>query len=301
MSESTLLVIDDDRSAHLAVSSQLEPLGYRILYASDPVEGIRLATVRIPDAILLDINMPKMDGLKVCRHLRETEATRDIPVIFVTVDREARQIARALDCGGSDYVLKPFEQVELSARVRVALRTKRMIDLLKQQARIDALTGLRNRAALDDALEAAVAAHQRTGQPAGLLMLDIDHFKQINDRYGHGVGDEVLRGVGAATRSCCRPYDMACRFGGDEFAVIFEQTDGAGAQQAARRALSQARSIEVIAAGGPVPVSVSGGLASTEELDPYFEAPDLLKAADSMLYRAKHAGRGRLEIYRNPA
>ena len=157
-------------------------------------------------------------------------------MLFLTIDRDVRHLEKALDCGGTDYILKPFNKLELLARVRAALRTKRMIDLLKVQARIDALTGLKNRASLDDALEAATSAHSRMGQPITLLMIDIDHFKRINDSHGHGIGDEVLRQVGSAIRVACRPYDTACRFGGDEFAVVFSDTQGFDAEQAAKHA-----------------------------------------------------------------
>ncbi|MFV2091295.1 MAG: response regulator, partial [Pseudomonadales bacterium] len=148
----TILVIDDDNTVHEMVDEFLSGEVEKISHAHTPEDGLRMATQQLPSLVLLDITMPRMDGLKVCRHLKESERTRDIPVLFLTVDHNIRHLAKALECGGSDYIMKPFNPVELRARVRAALRTKEMIDLLKEQARIDALTGVNNRTALDEAL-----------------------------------------------------------------------------------------------------------------------------------------------------
>jgi diguanylate cyclase (GGDEF)-like protein len=296
VSDTTILVIDDESSVHQAVRSHLEDVVDEILSANGPGEGIRLATQRKPDVILLDINMPDMDGYKVCRHLKENSATRDIPILFLTVDRNVEHLAKALDCGGSDYILKPFNTVELEARVRAALRTRRLFELLREQARIDALTGLSNRAAMDDALRAAVSSHQRLGQPMALLMLDLDNFKHINDSYGHGVGDDLLREVGATLRGHCRPYDVPCRFGGDEFAVILGQIEGAYARQAAARIMAGIAEISMHLEGEQLNLSSSAGLISSCDLPEAFDPEDLLKAADAALYDAKKAGRSRMVI-----
>jgi diguanylate cyclase (GGDEF)-like protein len=296
MGDTSILVIDDDQAIHDAIRDTLDRIADRTLHAHLPGEGIRIANHEKPDVILLDINMPEMDGYKVCRHLKENAATRDIPVLFLTVDAEVKHLAKALDCGGSDYIRKPFNPVELEARVRVALRTKRTFDLLKEQARFDALTGLHNRAALDDALAAAASAHERTGQPLGLLMVDLDDFKEINDRYGHGVGDGVLREIGASIRAQCRPYDVACRFGGDEFTVILGQTEGRDARQVADRILSGIGAATVRAGREWVRTTGSAGLVSTAEMPGDFTSTQLLNAADAALYAAKRSGRGKLVV-----
>jgi diguanylate cyclase (GGDEF)-like protein len=289
-----ILIIDDDQHVFDNVRDLLADLAHHVDWAKLPEEGLRNAIQSKPDVILLDINMPGMDGLKVCRHLKETEATRDIPVLFLTVERNLSSLARALDCGGSDYIIKPCSEIDLRARVRAALRTKQMIDLLKQQARIDALTGLSNRAALDSALSSALAAHERLGQPFALLMLDVDHFKDINDTHGHGVGDDLLREVAAALRVRCRPYDAPCRYGGDEFAIVLGQTEGDHAERAATRILESIRKIHLPGARKEMKLSCSAGLASTTELPAGFSAEEAVKAADEALYRAKQTGRDRL-------
>ena len=211
----TILVIDDDASIHRAVERRLEGVVDQVLKADSPTKGLQFAIQEKPDIILLDVNMPQIDGFKVCRNLQENPTTHDIPILFLTADHNPDNLAKALDAGASDYISKPFNAVALEARVRVALRTKQMIDLLQEKARIDALTGLHNRAQMDDALIAATSAFHRTGQSLALLMIDLDHFKKIDDTYGHGVGDDVLRKVGVSIRAGCRPYDTACRFGGD--------------------------------------------------------------------------------------
>lgn len=294
--KTTVLIIDDDVSIHAAVERNLTDLIDHVYAVADPVQGIQIATLHRPDLVLLDINMPKMDGLKVCRHLREAASTQDIPIIFLTVNRKVHNLARALDCGGSDYIDKPFSEVELRARVRAALRTKRLIDLLKEQAHIDPLTGLRNRAALDDALKAAASAHQRMGQPVSLLMIDVDHFKAINDEHGHGVGDEVLRLIGRTIRASCRPYDTACRFGGDEFAVILGATQGPDAEHVSRRLYARLADTGMPSAQRRFAFTTSAGLASSASLSAGFSAHDLLKSADAALYEAKRQGRGRLIV-----
>ena len=175
-----------------------------------------------------------------------------------------------------------------------------MMDLLKEQARIDALTGLKNRASLDDALNAAISAHSRMGAPMTLLMIDIDHFKRINDNYGHGIGDEVLRQVGSSIRAACRPYDTACRFGGDELAVVFSHAQGFDAEQAAARMLAGICGIVVNAGDDAIQITLSAGMASSEDLDGPVTAPAILKCADAALYRAKNEGRNRLVIHGRP-
>ena len=152
--ETTALVIDDDVHVHAAVDRALDSSQVdRVIHAYTPGDGIRLAIETGPDVIMLDINMPEIDGYKkVCRAIKENALTRDIPVLFLTVETKVDHIARALDCGGVDYVSKPFNDIELRARIRVALRGKQLIELLKEQARVDALTGLFNRAALDELL-----------------------------------------------------------------------------------------------------------------------------------------------------
>lgn len=293
----TVLIIDDDEAIHRVVALQLGADGLEVLGATEPFEGIRIATTDRPDLIILDMNLPSMDGLKVCRHLREREETRDVPILFFTVADNAGHVARALEIGANDYMRKPVEPLELRARVRASLRTKRMVDLLRVQARIDALTGLMNRAALDDAIFSALAAWDRASAPMSLMMIDVDHFKHVNDSRGHGIGDDVLRRLGEVIGRTCRPYDSAARFGGDEFAVIFGQTGSEHAPCAARRLLQAIVDAEIMPPGGDARVTVSAGLVSIDDLPARPQPADVVKAADDALYEAKAQGRDRLVIH----
>jgi len=298
----TLLIIDDDASVHDLIDFHLEGAIDNIMHAVSPSQGIQMAIDSVPDMILLDIEMPKMDGFQVCRQLKEEKGTRDIPVLFLTRDNNAFHIAKGLDCGGADYVVKPFNVVELLARVRAALRTKKLIELLKEHARIDALTGLLSRGAFEEGLDAAIADYSRNGRPFGLLVLDLDHFKKINDTYGHGIGDEVLRCTGAALQEATRPYDICVRSGGEEFAVILNQSGADNVTPVANRVLERLRAIEVPAGERIVRVTGSAGLVCVPESVPETDGSDtcntkqLLKQADEALYEAKNQGRDRLVI-----
>jgi diguanylate cyclase (GGDEF)-like protein len=158
------------------------------------------------------------------------------------------------------------------------------------------LTGLNTRGALHAALDSAAAAYERVGQPAALLLLDLDQFKQVNDEHGHGVGDELLRSVGAAIRSCCRPYDTPARFGGDEFAVLYTQTESDGAEHAAQRLMAALRGIEPPDGCATLRTRASGGLIFAAPGGTTFRTAELMKLADEALYEAKRAGGDRLVV-----
>lgn len=289
-----LLVIDDDPNAHDLTDYYLSGVVQEVIHASSGREGIQIAEASTPDAILLDIDMPGMDGFRVCRQLREKDVTRDIPVLFLTKDHESCHIAKALDSGGSDYVTKPFVPVELQARVRAVLRAKRAGDVLREQALFDPLTNLANRRAFDEGLRASVSDYARNGHAFSLLILDLDHFKAVNDTYGHGVGDEVLIQVGAAIRKMSRPYDVAARYGGEEFGLILNQTDLEEARGIGNRLLEAIRQLSVPAGDQRIRVTASAGLTCTSACDTEIGAKCILEQADAALYEAKRRGRNRL-------
>jgi diguanylate cyclase (GGDEF)-like protein len=197
--------------------------------------------------------------------------------------------------GAVDYVLKPFEHAELRARVRAALRTKRYQDLLAARAQLDALTGLGNRAQFDGRLAQAVAAGKRYGRACALVMLDIDHFKRLNDSFGHPFGDRVLQSLGEVLAASVRPTDVACRFGGEEFALILDETGSEGGFAVAERVRQQISALALVAQGQRVRVTASFGIASSDDCGgaKSADATRLLQMADEALYRAKRAGRDR--------
>ncbi len=190
-----LLAIDDDEGIHQLLDYNLEGVADEIRHALNGRQGLKLALEYKPDVILLDIDMPDLDGIQVARQLKEVDTTRDIPIIFLTGLEGTVQLARALDSGGSDYVTKPFEGLELQARVRVALRVKRLIDLLKTHGQVDLLSGLANREVFDRDVAVAWSAGERDGGELALLMLRIDGLKRINDEFGFQHGDDVIQSV----------------------------------------------------------------------------------------------------------
>lgn len=292
-----LLVIDDDPNAHDLTDYYLSEAVSETLHAFSGQEGVEFARSLSPDAVLLDIEMPGMDGFQVCRQLKEIDDTRDIPILFLTKDKQSDHIAKALDFGGLDYVTKPFVPVELQARVRSALRVKHASDALKKQAMFDPLTNLANRGTFDKGLHAAVADYHRNARPFALLILDIDHFKLVNDTYGHGIGDEVLTRVGKVIGQTCRPYDLAARYGGEEFGLILNQSGRSAANAIGLRLLEAIRALVISAGDRRISITVSAGLASTSACPSNVNANSVLEQADAALYEAKERGRDCLVEY----
>ena len=204
-----VLVIDDSEPIHKLVAARLRPEGLEVVCELDGERGIARAVSDPPDLILLDVDLPDVDGFEVCRQMKEHPATRDVPIIFLTGTTSTDSKVRGLDLGAVDYVTKPFDQVELRARVRAALRTKRLQDILEQQSFLDGLTGLWNRAYMDRRLESELNVTRRYGRPLSLVLADIDHFKSVNDTHGHLFGDVVLQGIGEALRAHARKEEQA--------------------------------------------------------------------------------------------
>ncbi len=290
-----VLIIDDCSDAQALARVLLAKEGLETLSASSGPQGLRLAETISPDLVLLDLEMPEMSGFDVCRALKAQAATCMVPVIFLTGSDNSGDKVRGLDLGAVDYVTKPFDAFELRARVRAALRTKHLQDLLVQHAHIDPLTELWNRRALIERLAQEWARLQRYGGALVLVMADVDHFKRINDTFGHPAGDQLLRAVAQTLASQCRQSDLAARYGGEEFAVLMPE---ASAEQGAGFAERCRRQIELTALtidGQRLAVTASFGVADTAGIT---SEGDLLAAADQALYRAKHEGRNRIALAR---
>ncbi len=289
-----VLAIDDSPEVLELLAVRLRPEGLVLVTGKSYDEGLALANQVKPDLILLDVDMPEHNGLDLCRRLKESEATRNIPVIFLTGSDDVNTKVHGFDLGAVDYVTKPFHPAELRARVRAALRMKRAQDLLTQKAQIDALTGLRNRAYMDERLAAEIKGATRSARPLSLVMIDLDHFKSLNDSYGHPFGDLVLQRVGDFLPRSIRPCDVACRYGGEELALILTDTAIAGAHTVAERVRDQIRDLVFAPRGKSVSVTASLGVAELGELatGPGEVRPTaLVAAADDALYIAKREGR----------
>jgi diguanylate cyclase (GGDEF)-like protein len=293
-----VLAIDDSPEVLALLSVRLKPEGLKLVTAESYDEGLAMAMELLPDLILLDVDMPEHSGLDLCRRLKEEGATANIPVIFLTGSSDVSTKVHGFDLGAVDYVTKPFHPAELRARVRAALRMKRAQDLLTQRAQIDALTGLRNRAYLDERLAQEMSMAMALGRPLSLIMMDIDHFKNLNDSYGHPFGDLVLQRVGDFLARSVRPCDAVCRYGGEEITLLLTDTPIEGALAVAERVRIQTRELELSPRGQPVMVTASFGVA--EALAVLGRTGDkrpsaLIVAADEALYTAKREGRDRVQ------
>ncbi len=303
----TILVADDEPSNRSLLQRRLERAGYSVVTARDGREAVDNARATLPDLILLDVMMPVMDGLEACRVIKADEATRDIPVIFLSARDETDVKVNGLSMGANDYISKPFNAEELLARVDVAMRIKREQDHLRstvvearadaetalESAMTDALTGLLNRYGLQRVMPREYAEAQRYGRPLSCLMIDLDNFKSINDTYGHPAGDIALQQIAEILIEAVRRSDTTCRYGGEEFLVLLPETnlDGAIAlaekirETAASRTFgdSNARAFDLTLSAG------AAMLAETES------GNDMIARADIALYHAKAKGRNRVE------
>lgn len=287
----TILVVDDEEANLYALRLILESKGYRCLEASSGPEALEIAEASNPDVILLDIHMPEMDGYEVCRRLKENARTRHIPIVFLTARyRDHEEIARGLDAGAYDYVTKPFSAPELMARLGVMVRIRRAEDAARQASLTDSLTGLYNRRLLHQRLEEEMARSLRYGAPLSCVMLDLDHFKAVNDSFGHAVGDDVLSQVAAILRRHIRRSDIAVRYGGEEFVLVLFSSAADNARYVAERIRCDVESHEFLAGDTKLKITVSVGIASFP-FEGVETTDDLMRRADSALYQAKGAGR----------
>jgi diguanylate cyclase (GGDEF)-like protein len=281
-----VLVAEDSAEVRLLLRFELEASGYQVIEAADGLEAIKQCTATRPDAVLLDVNLPGADGYTVLRHLKLDPDLCEIPVLVVTANDGSDGVVEALRLGAHDHVLKPFRPVEVIARVEAAMRMRSVHDGLRHASRTDVLTGLPNRRALEEQLDQQAALAARHEREMSVLVVDVDHFKNVNDRVGHAGGDVVLRTVADRLCSVVRSGDVVGRWGGEEFLVLLPLTGTAGAAALAERVRGAMAADVVEAAGRRMFVTVSIGCSTG------LGSPELLVArADAALYEAKAAGR----------
>ncbi|GAA3705644.1 diguanylate cyclase [Oceanisphaera sediminis] len=290
------ILVVDDQPVNIRVLYEVFRGEFEVLMATSGEQALTVCQEQRPDIILLDVVMPGISGHEVCRRLKANPDTRDIPIIFVTSQREEAEEARGFEMGAVDFITKPVNPVIVSARVRTHLALKLQSDLLRSIAMIDGLTKVANRRKFDEALAISWRACLREGRPLSLVLLDLDCFKQYNDRYGHQQGDNCLIAVaGALGHGLRRPHDLLARYGGEEFVCILPGTDVQGAMQRAEVMRKAVRALELehqhSTAG--LLVSISLGIATLIP-DNDFSPESLLAAADKQLYRAKQEGRDRV-------
>jgi diguanylate cyclase (GGDEF)-like protein len=290
-----LLVVDDQRANIQALFHAFQA-DHKVLMATSGEQALALCRSQPPDVVLLDVVMPGMDGFEVCRLLKADDATKDIPVIFVTGHHDEDTETRGLDVGAVDFISKPINPRVVRARVKTHLTIKRQSDLLRQWVYIDGLTGVFNRRHFDEHLASEWHRAVRLKTPLSVGLVDVDLFKRYNDHYGHQAGDECLRRVAAVMRaSLRRPTDLVARYGGEEFALLLPDTDAAGALHLAheiRDELARTRIDHAASSVGPL-LTISMGLCTAEPDAAAGGAAALLGVADAQLYRAKSLGRDR--------
>ena len=291
---SRILVIDDSADIHRLLKIRLRDINASIISAFDGREGLAMARVEQPDLILLDIDMPGMGGFETLQMLKTDPNTVAIPVIFLSGSGNAGDKVRGFDLGAVDYVTKPFDVSELRARVRSALRTQHLLQMLSQRAQLDGLTGLWNRRHLDERLAEFIASATRHGRELSLIIGDIDHFKALNDTYGHPFGDQVLVQFARLLVSESRESDVACRYGGEEFAVMLPDTGIDDARVVAER-YRKSLELRTWPLRQPITVTASFGIACMGWLASR-TAERLIEAADRALYAAKRGGRNQVRI-----
>lgn len=315
-SNCNVLIVDDNNDSLQILAEIVEKSGCRSTLAVDGEQALKYLELVKPDLILLDIMMPKMDGYEVCNRLKQNIDLKDIPVIFLTAKSGIEDIVKGFEVGGVDYVSKPFNVIELKARIRnhlvlkkchdeikVAnaglrevnkeiemknLELKQVLEQLELTAKTDMLTGLYNRRHMVDEVKKEVAKCSRHNKSFSLIMADIDFFKNVNDSYGHNCGDYVLKLVSETLQSSIRKMDTVARWGGEEFLILLPETGGEGAELLAERIRSNIAGQAVHYNSAIFNITITLGVAvlsSNEEVD------EVIKRADKALYNGKEKGR----------
>ena len=297
-----VLVAEDDAMFRKILQSWLQGWAYQVTVAEDGTKAWEiLQQVRPPELLILDWVMPGIDGTELCRRIRDRQRGPYQYILLVTANDDKQDVVRGLEAGADDYLTKPFDRSELRARLRVGRRILTLQDDLIQareelrfQATHDVLTGIWNRGALLDLLQRELQRAARIQGTTGILMLDLDHFKRINDTYGHLTGDVVLKEVAHRISKVIRSYDMVGRYGGEEFLIVLPGCDKGQVQNSSERIRTCIANTPILTASTEIAVTVSiGGTIAdpgvTAEKQP-------LAAADAALYQAKNAGRNRTVV-----
>jgi two-component system, cell cycle response regulator len=295
-----ILLVEDQPAAVHSIRKALGSAN-TIDHEADPQEALFRAADGDYDLAIVSLGLDQIDGLRLCSQIRSLDRTRSLPILVVVGPDDNQRLLRGLDLGVNDYLMRPIEPNELLARVRTQIRRKRFSDRLRDNMQMtmewaitDGLTGLHNRRYLERHLASLVLQAMARSKPLSVLVLDIDHFKAINDTYGHAAGDDVLRELSRRLRKAVRGIDLACRMGGEEFVIAMPDTDAALALLVGERLRQKisGEPFQIADSGCALVVTVSIGVSSM--LGPEDGPKALLKRADEALYRAKRGGRNRV-------
>ena len=301
-----ILIVDDHEDNVELLRARLEARGYATRAAEDGEQALRAVEESPPDLVLLDVMMPKVDGMEVARRIKANKSLPFIPIIMQTALDSAEDTIEGLDAGADDYITKPINFAVLEARVRTQLRVKALVEQVQQQAdellhvsRTDALTGLDNRRYLEERLDEAFEHARRLSEPFAVLMCDLDKFKSVNDTYGHQAGDAVLQQLADVLRSEVREIDRIGRYGGEEFMLLLPGTTLDAAVHFGERVRQAVAARTFTIPGGTLRRTLSAGAAGYPH--PRLSTTDaLVKAADDALYVAKETGRNRVVRFDSP-
>jgi len=310
----SILAIDDQPDNLTLLQRILTSRGYQVLLETSGITAIATAQKTPPDLILLDISLPEMDGYDVCRKLKEIEQLKDVPVIFVSALSDVLDKVKAFSVGGIDYITKPYDFEEVLARVQTHLQIRRLQTKLEEKtvsleaeiarrikaeeelkllASLDPLTGIHNRRTFFEMAEKELERTLRYGNAISLLMLDIDHFKQVNDTFGHLVGDQVLITFANLCRGNLRSFDLIARFGGEEFVALLPRTDLSMGETIAERLRLLSARTEFTCEKTSLSITISAGITNLEA-NQTLTLATMIEQADQALYQAKQAGRNRV-------
>jgi two-component system cell cycle response regulator len=297
-----VLMVEDSRVSLEVYAQRLERRGYQVSTALS-AEAARVELEKsLPELILLDVFMPKVSGFDFLRELRSQPRTATTPIILISALSDTQHIVEGLELGANDYVTKPIVMPILTARMEALLRSSELVrrlevqtELLAKLAAFDDLTGSYNRRSMFHQLEAELSRCRRYERSLSVLMADIDHFKKVNDQYGHLVGDQALKWVANTLQNELRSMDFLCRYGGEEFCAILPETNRPGAVRAAERIRTALERQVFVIDGLSLSLTISVGGASWTPVGKQ-EIPDLLARADAALMDAKRAGRNQVRI-----
>lgn len=298
-----VLIADDEVVSRRLLESLLRRWGYDVVVAQDGLEAARmLKQADAPKLAILDWLMPGLDGAELCRDIRLKNEEVYTYIILLTSKRGKADVIEGLDAGADDYIMKPFEAAELRVRVRTGKRILSLQDqlisareALRTLAMQDSLTGLWNHAAALDILSKELSRAHREQATVGILLIDLDHFKRVNDKHGHQAGDAVLREVSRALREHIRPYDAVGRYGGEEMLVVLPGCDATNAVSHAERLRLAISQLRVPTSQGCIQPTASIGVVVSDK-NIQIPVDQLIGAADIALYRAKESGRNRVEL-----
>ncbi len=281
-----ILIVDDQQSVRVLLRRYLEKIDCEVVEAKSGEEALKKVEAENErlSLILLDVMMPGIDGFEVCKKIRENPTLSSVYIIMLTAKTESKSKVNGLDSGADDYITKPFNREELQARIRTGLRTAEE----KRGAIKDALTQLYNRHFLNTWISQEVERAKRYKHPLSMVMLDLDHFKKVNDTFGHDAGDVVLVELAGILRDHCRKTDLPVRWGGEEFVLLLPETDMKGAKKLAEKIRIAVKGHEFTKAGS---LTASLGVAAFSG-----SKEDLLKRVDQALYQAKGSGRDQVKV-----